>query len=84
VDLIYEHLVDLKEDGSFTLNQEYFGYLTGLTMTGEYLVEEGLIVKNPGTDQAIVATCGACGRRSFGRVIGSSRDVGPGRRGLPC
>jgi carbamoyltransferase len=33
VDLIYEHLVDLKEDGSFTLNQEYFGYLTGLTMT---------------------------------------------------
>jgi carbamoyltransferase len=25
--------MDLKEDGSFTLNQRYFNYLTGLTMT---------------------------------------------------
>jgi len=25
--------VDLREDGSFTLNQQYFNYLTGLTMT---------------------------------------------------
>jgi carbamoyltransferase len=33
VDLIYEHLVDLREDGSFSLNQKYFGYLDGLTMT---------------------------------------------------
>lgn len=33
VDLIYRHLVDLKEDGSFTLNQKYFNYLGGLTMT---------------------------------------------------
>ena len=31
--LIYDHLLDLKEDGSFRLNQEYFGYLTGLRMT---------------------------------------------------
>jgi carbamoyltransferase len=30
---IYEHLVDLKEDGSFRMNQDYFNYLTGLTMT---------------------------------------------------
>ena len=35
VDLIYDNLVDLKEDGSFSLNQEYFGYLTGLKMTNE-------------------------------------------------
>jgi len=35
VDLIYQHLVDLKEDGSFRLNQDYFGYLTGLTMTND-------------------------------------------------
>jgi carbamoyltransferase len=35
VDLIYRELVDLKEDGSFTLNQKYFNYLTGLTMTSE-------------------------------------------------
>jgi carbamoyltransferase len=33
VDLIYRELIDLKEDGSFTLNQHYFNYLTGLTMT---------------------------------------------------
>ncbi|MBW8769709.1 MAG: carbamoyltransferase [Gemmatimonadetes bacterium] len=33
VDLIYKHLVDLREDGSFSLNQKYFGYLDGLTMT---------------------------------------------------
>jgi carbamoyltransferase len=33
VDQIYNELIDLKEDGSFTLNQKYFNYLTGLTMT---------------------------------------------------
>src|SRR5205809_1971667 len=33
VDQIYRELVDLQEDGSFTLNQAYFNYLTGLTMT---------------------------------------------------
>ena len=33
VDLIYNELVDLREDGSFRLNQKYFNYLTGLTMT---------------------------------------------------
>ncbi|MGZ5178829.1 MAG: carbamoyltransferase family protein, partial [Burkholderiales bacterium] len=35
VDLIYKHLIDLKEDGSFTMNQKYFNYLSGLTMTNE-------------------------------------------------
>jgi carbamoyltransferase len=33
VDVIYGELIDLREDGSFTLNQKYFDYLTGLTMT---------------------------------------------------
>src|SRR5687767_11899705 len=33
VDLIYRELMDLKEDGSFVLNQKYFNYLSGLTMT---------------------------------------------------
>jgi carbamoyltransferase len=33
VDLIFRNLVDLREDGSFTLNQRYFNYLGGLTMT---------------------------------------------------
>jgi carbamoyltransferase len=37
VDLIYKELMDLREDGSFRLNQKYFNYLTGLTMTnGEF------------------------------------------------
>lgn len=35
VDLIYRELINLKEDGSFTLNQKYFNYLAGLTMTSE-------------------------------------------------
>ncbi|MBS0423273.1 MAG: carbamoyltransferase [Proteobacteria bacterium] len=34
-DLILEHLIDLKEDGSFWLNQSYFNYATGLTMTNQ-------------------------------------------------
>ena len=32
-DLILENLIDLKEDGSFKLNQKYFNYSSGLTMT---------------------------------------------------
>ena len=35
VDLIYRELIDLREDGSFTLNQKYFNYLGGLTMTSQ-------------------------------------------------
>ena len=31
--LILDHLIDVKNDGSFRLNQDYFGYCTGLTMT---------------------------------------------------
>jgi len=30
---ILDHLIDLKEDGSYRLDQTYFGYSTGLTMT---------------------------------------------------
>ena len=33
VKLIYDHLLDLADDGSFWLNQEYFNYCSGLTMT---------------------------------------------------
>jgi carbamoyltransferase len=35
VDVIFRELVELHEDGSFTLNQRYFNYLTGLTMTND-------------------------------------------------
>lgn len=34
-DLIYDELIDLKEDGSFRMNMEYFNYGAGLTMTSE-------------------------------------------------
>lgn len=33
VSLIKEHLIDIKEDGSFKLDMSYFNYTTGLTMT---------------------------------------------------
>ncbi|MDX8411097.1 MAG: carbamoyltransferase [Mariprofundaceae bacterium] len=35
VDLILEHLVDLKDDGTFHLDMDYFNYATGLTMTND-------------------------------------------------
>ena len=35
VNLIYDKLIDVKDDGSFRLNQDYFNYATGLTMTNE-------------------------------------------------
>lgn len=31
--LMLDHLIDLKDDGSFRLDQKYFNYATGLTMT---------------------------------------------------
>ncbi|MEO8256582.1 MAG: carbamoyltransferase [Acidobacteriota bacterium] len=34
-DLILEHLLDLKADGSFRLDMRYFNYCQGLTMTSE-------------------------------------------------
>jgi carbamoyltransferase len=33
VKAIYDHLLDLKPDGTFRMNMEYFNYCTGLTMT---------------------------------------------------
>jgi len=38
-DLILEHLVDLKDDGSFRLDLGYFDYCTGLTMTNNHFDE---------------------------------------------
>ncbi len=37
VDQILDEVIDLKEDGSFRLNQEYFEYCWGLRMTSEKL-----------------------------------------------
>ena len=36
-DLIREHLIDIKPDGSFRLDMDYFNYATGLRMTNERL-----------------------------------------------
>jgi len=33
--IIREHLIDIKEDGSFRLNMDYFDFATGLRMTNE-------------------------------------------------
>ncbi len=35
VKLILDNVIDLKEDGSFKLNMEYFNYCQGLTMTSQ-------------------------------------------------
>ncbi|WP_417832856.1 carbamoyltransferase [Terasakiella sp.] len=38
-ELILDKLVDLKEDGSFRMDQDYFNYCTGLTMTNDKFAE---------------------------------------------
>jgi carbamoyltransferase len=37
--LIYDHLLDLRPDGSFRLNMDYFGYLNRLIMTNDRFAE---------------------------------------------
>lgn len=37
--LILEHLIDVKEDGSYRLDQSYFNYCTGLTMSNDKFAE---------------------------------------------
>ncbi|NVK12670.1 MAG: carbamoyltransferase [Rhodobacteraceae bacterium] len=50
-ELILDHLVDLKADGSFRLNQAYFNYISGLTMTAPALEKLfGAPVRKPETD----------------------------------
>jgi len=39
VDLILDKLIDLKADGTFRLNMDYFNYATGLTMTNQRFAE---------------------------------------------
>jgi carbamoyltransferase len=38
-DLILKHLVELRPDGSFWMNMEYFNYCQGLTMTNQRFAE---------------------------------------------
>ena len=39
VENIYKYLIDLKEDGSFKMNMDYFDYNTGLKMTNDRFSE---------------------------------------------
>ncbi len=50
--LILENLIDIKEDGSFRLNQKYFDYATGLTMTNNHFDDLfGSKPRNPKKDE---------------------------------
>ena len=48
VKTILDNLIDIKEDGSFRLNQDYFDYATGLTMTNKKFNDLfGRLPRNP-------------------------------------
>ena len=50
-DIIFKELIDVKDDGSFRLNMNYFNYATGLTMTNEKFSKLfGQPVRNPDKD----------------------------------
>tara|TARA_B100000989_G_scaffold297283_1_gene282611 strand:+ start:170 stop:1984 length:1815 start_codon:yes stop_codon:yes gene_type:complete len=52
VKLIYDNLIDVKNDGSFNLNQDYFNYCTGLTMTNKKFNKLfGQNARNPKKDE---------------------------------
>ena len=49
--LILDHLIDLKKDGSFKLNMKYFNFATGLTMTNKKFSKLfGRPVRDPNKD----------------------------------
>jgi carbamoyltransferase len=50
--LILDHIIDLKDDGSFRLDQSYFNYATGLTMTNKKFSDLfGALARNPDSEQ---------------------------------
>jgi len=51
-DLIMDKLIDLKQDGSFRLNQSYFNYSAGLTMVNKKFADLfGEPIRKPDTDK---------------------------------
>ncbi len=51
VKTILDNLIDIKNDGSFRLNQDYFDYATGLTMTNKKFNDLfGNLPRNPETE----------------------------------
>ena len=59
VDLILDNLIDIKEDGSFKINMEYFGFCNGLRMTNRKF--EGLF--------------GGAGRKPESRITQKEMDL---------
>jgi carbamoyltransferase len=53
VDVIYEHLIDLKEDGSLAMDMKYFNYCQGLTMTSPEM--DGLFDGPPRKSEAEIS-----------------------------
>lgn len=62
VQTILDHLIDVKRDGSFRLNLEYFDYCTGLTMTNSEVLE---IVWRPASPAGGIAYAASHGPRGF-------------------
>ena len=51
-DIILDKLIDLKQDGSFRLDQSYFNYATGLTMVNQKFANLfGEPIRKPDTDR---------------------------------
>ena len=51
VKVILDNLIDIKNDGSFRLNQDYFDYATGLTMTNKKFNDLfGHLPRNPDSE----------------------------------
>ena len=75
VGLIYKELMDLHEDGSFTLNQKYFNYLAGLDYDERGLQRALRWSTSRAGDQAHPEGDGSCAVGS-GRLRGS--DVANG------
>jgi carbamoyltransferase len=53
VQTIYDHLIDLKEDGSFKMNMKYFNYCAGLTMTNDHFAR---LFGGPAREQEAILT----------------------------
>ena len=52
VDVIIDNLLDLKEDGTFRMDQSYFNYVTGLTMTNKKFADLfGQPARKPDSEQ---------------------------------
>ena len=53
-DIIFENIINIKDDGSFKVNQKYFSYSTGLKMINKKFEELfGMPTRKPETDEIL-------------------------------